>query len=167
MLGAGIWTVRFVATLGFGVAGTDIRYGVPLTVLSLLAAMADVGLGVLALAQGPDTRARSLLDGVLTTGIGVASTHCTGMYAATVDVAPSAQPLSGATAMRFVFPFPVGLGSYVILTAAFVALPRRPATKPRGAAASPADRGPVPPAPPPAPAATALASTVRMLESVS
>ncbi|MEU3449835.1 hypothetical protein AB0H29_21835 [Streptomyces thermolilacinus] len=53
-----------------------------------------------------------------------ASALGTGMYAATEDVAPSAQPLSGATAMRFVFPFPVGLGSYVILTAAFVALSR-------------------------------------------
>ncbi|CAL9611656.1 MHYT domain-containing protein [Streptomyces sp. enrichment culture] len=183
-LGTGIWTMHFVAMLGFGVTGTDIRYDVPLTVLSLLVAMAVVGLGLLAVAQGPDPRARSLLVGGLTTGIGVASMHYigmaalrlhgtvrydpllvamsvviavaaataalwaalnirspaavaiaspvmgaavssmhyTGMYAVTVDVAPSAQPLPGATATQFVFPLAVGLGSYLFLTAAFVAL---------------------------------------------
>ncbi|MFJ4693314.1 roadblock/LC7 domain-containing protein [Streptomyces sp. NPDC088766] len=31
-IGTGIWTVHFVAVLGFGVGGTGIRYDVPLTV---------------------------------------------------------------------------------------------------------------------------------------
>lgn len=39
-IGTGIWTMHFVAMLGFGVTGTEIRYDVPLTVLSLLMAMA-------------------------------------------------------------------------------------------------------------------------------
>ncbi|MEU2183811.1 MHYT domain-containing protein [Streptomyces thermolilacinus] len=209
-LGTGIWTMHFVAMLGFGVAGTDIRYDVPLTVLSLLVAMAVVGLGVLAVAHGPDVRARSLLVGGLTTGIGVASMHYigmaalrlhgtvrydpllvalsvviavavataalwaalnirspaavalaapvmgaavssmhyTGMYAVTVDVAPSAQQLPGATAMQFVFPLAVGLGSYLFLTAAFVAL--SPTARDQavcGVADSPADGSPPPAGP--------------------
>jgi NO-binding membrane sensor protein with MHYT domain len=45
-IGTGIWTMHFVALLGFSVGGTDIRYDVPLTMLSLLVAMVVVGAGV-------------------------------------------------------------------------------------------------------------------------
>ena len=38
-LGTGIWTMHFIAMLGFSVSGTEIRYNVPLTVLSLVVAM--------------------------------------------------------------------------------------------------------------------------------
>ncbi|MFC8586693.1 MHYT domain-containing protein [Streptomyces sp. NPDC057217] len=182
-IGSGIWTMHFVAMLGFGVTGTDIRYDVPLTVLSLVVAMAVVGAGVFAVGHGPD-RVRSLLIGGLTTGVGVASMHYlgmaalrlhgqvrydpllvglsvliavvaataalwaalhihapaavavaslvmgaavssmhyTGMLAVSVEVAPSAAALPGATVMQFVFPLTVGLGSYLFITAAFVAL---------------------------------------------
>ncbi|CAM5419351.1 hypothetical protein SGLAM104S_04194 [Streptomyces glaucescens] len=41
-IGTGIWTMHFVAMLGFRVGGTEIRYDVPLTVLSLLVAMVVV-----------------------------------------------------------------------------------------------------------------------------
>ncbi|RSS37810.1 MHYT domain-containing protein [Streptomyces sp. WAC08241] len=183
-IGSGIWTMHFVAMLGFGVTGTDIRYDVPLTVLSLVVAMAVVGVGVLAVGHGGRDRARSLLVGGLTTGVGVASMHYlgmaalrlhgrvrydpllvglsvliavvaataalwaalhihapaavavaslvmgaavssmhyTGMLAVSVEVAPSGAALPGATVMQFVFPLAVGLGSYLFLTAAFVAL---------------------------------------------
>ncbi|MFI6108396.1 MHYT domain-containing protein [Streptomyces sp. NPDC051310] len=227
-IGTGIWTMHFVAMLGFGVTGTDVRYDVPLTLLSLLVAMAVVGAGVFAVGRGhrqsaghagpehgpehgsgPRTgpahgrgngnrdrpgqgqgrrqgpgRAGALLLGGLTTGLGVASMHYlgmaalrlhgtvrydpllvalsvaiavvaataalwaalnitspvavaaaslvmgaavssmhyTGMLAVMVDVAPSGGHLPGATPMQFIFPLAVGLGSYLFVTAAFVAL---------------------------------------------
>ncbi|WP_432157433.1 MHYT domain-containing protein [Streptomyces sp. bgisy153] len=194
-IGTGIWTTHFVAMLGFGVSGTDIRYDVPLTVLSLLVAMLVVCAGVFAVGYGRD-RTRALLLGGLTTGLGVASMHYlgmaavrlrgdigydpvlvalsvgiavmaataalwaalnirspvavtlaslvmgaavssmhyTGMAAVRVRVTPSAEVLPGATAMQFIFPLAVGLGSYLFLTSAFVAL--SPTTGEREASAS-------------------------------
>ncbi|MFJ8383928.1 MHYT domain-containing protein [Streptomyces sp. NPDC094438] len=182
-IGSGIWTMHFVAMLGFAVTGTDIRYHVLLTILSLLVAMVVVGAGVFAVGYGKD-RTRSLLLGGLATGLGVAgmhylgmaalrlhgrvhydpvlvalsvviavvaataalwaglnikapvavavaslvmgaavsSMHYTGMFAVSVDVTPSGAALPGATAMQFIFPLAVGLGSYLFITAAFVAL---------------------------------------------
>jgi NO-binding membrane sensor protein with MHYT domain len=182
-IGTGIWTMHFVAMLGFAVRGTDIRYNVPLTILSLLVAVLVVGAGVFCVGFGRD-RARSLLVGGLTTGLGVASMHYlgmaalrlhgtvrydpllivlsvviavvaataalwaalnikspvavavaslvmgaavssmhyTGMLAVSVRVEPSGARLPGATAMQFIFPLAVGLGSYLFVTSAFVAL---------------------------------------------
>ncbi|MDQ0989375.1 MHYT domain-containing protein [Streptomyces sp. V3I7] len=182
-IGTGIWTMHFVAMLGFSVTGTDIRYDVPLTILSLLVAMVVVCTGVFAVGYGRD-RTRALLLGGLTTGLGVASMHYlgmaavrlhgdvsydpllvglsvviavaaataalwaalniksplavtlaslvmgaavssmhyTGMFAVSVRVSPSGSVLPGATAMQFIFPLAVGLGSYLFLTSAFVAL---------------------------------------------
>lgn len=182
-LGTGIWTMHFVAMLGFGVSGTEIRYNVPLTVLSLAVAMLVVGLGVFAVGYGGG-RLRALVIGGLTTGLGVASMHYlgmaavrlhgevsydpwrvalsvviavaaataalwaaltlhrpvvvagaslvmgaavssmhyTGMLAVHVRVRPSADALPGAGATAFLFPLIVGLGSYLFLTSAFVAL---------------------------------------------
>ncbi|MHC0428896.1 MHYT domain-containing protein [Streptomyces sp. O3] len=194
-IGAGIWTMHFVAMLGFGVSGTDIRYDVPLTLLSLLVAMLVVGGGVFTV--GYDRRrGRALALGGLTTGLGVASMHYlgmaalrlhgtvsydpvlvglsvviavvaataalwaalhirsplavgvaslvmggavssmhyTGMMAVSVRVAPSSEVLAGATAMQFIFPLAVGLGSYLFLTSAFVAL--SPTAGERAASAS-------------------------------
>ncbi|GGO48413.1 MULTISPECIES: MHYT domain-containing protein [Streptomyces] len=194
-IGTGIWTMHFVAMLGFGVSGTQIRYDVPLTLLSLLVAMAVVGAGVFAVGYGRD-RGRSLALGGLTTGLGVASMHYlgmaalrlhgdvgydpvlvalsvviavvaataalwaalnikstlavavaslvmggavssmhyTGMLAVSVRVAPSGAALPGATTMQFIFPLAVGLGSYLFLTSAFVAL--SPSAGERAASAS-------------------------------
>ncbi|MER5303809.1 MHYT domain-containing protein [Streptomyces lasiicapitis] len=194
-IGTGIWTMHFVAMLGFGVSGTQIRYDVPLTLLSLLVAMAVVGAGVFAVGYGRDC-GRSLALGGLTTGLGVASMHYlgmaalrlhgdvgydpvlvalsvviavvaataalwaalnikstlavavaslvmggavssmhyTGMLAVSVRVAPSGAALPGATTMQFIFPLAVGLGSYLFLTSAFVAL--SPSAGERAASAS-------------------------------
>ncbi|MGW1053202.1 MHYT domain-containing protein [Streptomyces sp. NPDC001118] len=182
-IGTGIWTMHFVAMLGFRVSGTDIRYNVPLTILSLLIAVVVVCVGVFAVGYSRD-RNRALLLGGLTTGLGVASMHYlgmaavrlhgdisydpvlvgvsvliavvaataalwaglnikspravtvaslvmgaavssmhyTGMFAVSVHVDPSGQTLPGATAMQFIFPLAVGLGSYLFITSAFVAL---------------------------------------------
>ncbi|MEU6242505.1 MHYT domain-containing protein [Streptomyces sp. NPDC047024] len=182
-IGTGIWTMHFVAMLGFRVSGTDIRYDVPLTILSLVVAMVVVCAGVFAVGYGKD-RNRALLIGGLTTGLGVAamhylgmaavrlhghvsydpalvglsvviavvaataalwaglnirsplavtlaslvmgaavsSMHYSGMFAVSVRVDPSGTSLPGATAMQFIFPLAVGLGSYLFITSAFVAL---------------------------------------------
>ncbi|MHC3467792.1 MHYT domain-containing protein [Streptomyces sp. 7R007] len=194
-IGTGIWTMHFVAMLGFGVSGTDIRYDVPLTIVSLLVAMLVVCAGVFAVGYSRD-RTRALLLGGLTTGLGVASMHYLGMaavrlhghihydpalvglsvliavvaataalwaglnikspvavaiaslimgaavssmhytamFAVSVRVTPSGGTLPGATAMQFIFPLAVGLGSYLFLTSAFVAL--SPTTGEREASAS-------------------------------
>ena len=182
-IGTGIWTMHFVAMIGFAVRGTDIRYNVPLTILRLVVAMVVVGAGVFCVGFGRD-RVRSLLVGGLTTGLGVASMHYlgmaalrlhgsvrydpllvvlsvviavvaataalwaalnikspiavavaslvmgaavssmhyTGMLAVSVRVDPAGGELPGATAMQFIFPLAVGLGSYLFVTSAFVAL---------------------------------------------
>lgn len=182
-IGTGIWTMHFVAMLGFAVSGTDIRYDVPLTVLSLLVAVLVVSGGVFAVGYSRD-RTRALLIGGLATGLGVASMHYLGMaavrlhgqvhydplrvalsvliavvaataalwaglnirsplavsvaslvmgaavssmhytamFAVRVHVTPSDEVLPGATAMQFIFPLAVGLGSYLFITSAFVAL---------------------------------------------
>ncbi|MET7443495.1 MHYT domain-containing protein [Streptomyces sp. NPDC005496] len=182
-IGTGIWTMHFVAMLGFGVGGTEIRYDVPMTILSLVVAMVVVGAGVFAVGYGRD-RGHALVLGGLTTGVGVASMHYlgmaalrlhgavtydpvlvglsvviavvaataalwaalnikspvavaaaslvmggavssmhyTGMIAVSVRVTPSGEVLPGATVMQFIFPLAVGLGSYLFLTSAFVAL---------------------------------------------
>lgn len=194
-IGTGIWTMHFVAMLGFGVSGTGIRYDVPLTVLSLVVAMLVVCAGVFAVGYGHH-RTRALVLGGLTTGLGIASMHYlgmaavrlhgdidydpvlvglsvliavvaataalwaglniespaavtvaslamgaavssmhyTGMFAVSVHVTPSGSVLPGATAMQFVFPLAVGLGSYLFLTSAFVAL--SPTAREREASAS-------------------------------
>ncbi|MFI9803960.1 MHYT domain-containing protein [Streptomyces sp. NPDC052301] len=194
-IGTGIWTMHFVAMLGFRVSGTDIRYDVPLTILSLLVAMVVVWAGIFAVGYSRD-RTRALLLGGLTTGLGVASMHYlgmaavrlhghvtydpvlvglsvliavvaataalwaglniksplavtvaslvmgaavssmhyTGMFAVSVRVHPSGASLPGATAMQFIFPLAVGLGSYLFITSAFVAL--SPSADEREASAS-------------------------------
>lgn len=67
-------------------------------------------------------------------GAAVSSMHYTGMFAVSVHVTPSGEVLPGATAMQFIFPLAVGLGSYLFLTSAFVAL--SPTTGEREASAS-------------------------------
>ncbi|MFF4652125.1 MHYT domain-containing protein [Streptomyces sp. NPDC001380] len=194
-IGSGIWTMHFVAMLGFSVSGTELRYDVPLTVLSLVVAMLVTGLGVFAVGYGRH-RGRSLAVGGLTTGVGVAcmhylgmaalrlhgsvgydpplvvlsvliavvaataalwaaltvrggaaaagaslvmgvavsSMHYTGMAAVHIRMDPARAALGGATAMQFIFPLAVGLGSFLFLTSAFVAL--SPTARERAAYAS-------------------------------
>jgi NO-binding membrane sensor protein with MHYT domain len=77
---AGIWTMHFVAMLGFSIPGQTIRYNVPVTILSMLIAVVVVAVGLLIVGfsgngLGP------LLTGGLIIGIGVASMHYIGMSA--------------------------------------------------------------------------------------
>ncbi|MEV7355564.1 MHYT domain-containing protein [Kitasatospora sp. NPDC091276] len=79
-LGAGIWSMHFIAMLGFSVTGVDISYRPGLTVLSLLVAIAVVGIGLFTVGYSRRP-VLSLLAGGLTTGLGVAAMHYLGMAA--------------------------------------------------------------------------------------
>ncbi|AQZ64894.1 hypothetical protein BKM31_28690 [[Actinomadura] parvosata subsp. kistnae] len=78
--GTGIWTMHFIAMLGFSVDGLAIRYDVPLTAASALVAVVVVGMGLFLASHGGERRAYLLGGGVLT-GIGVAAMHYMGMAA--------------------------------------------------------------------------------------
>ncbi|MGW3231621.1 MHYT domain-containing protein [Kitasatospora sp. NPDC001095] len=182
-IGSGIWTMHFVAMFGFTVDGTELRYNVPLTLLSLVVAVLVTGLGLTVVCYGRH-RGLSLLSGGVTTGLGVAAMHylgmaalrmhgglhydpgtvaasvlvavgaataalwsavtirnvyaaaaaamamglavsCmhyTGMAAVHVRLEPTRTELGGVSPMEFVFPLAVGLGSFLFLASAFVAL---------------------------------------------
>jgi NO-binding membrane sensor protein with MHYT domain len=76
----GIWVMHFIAMLGFTIPGQTIHYNVPVTILSLLVAVAIVCAGLLIVGFGPEGPL-SLLTGGLVTGIGVATMHYLGMAA--------------------------------------------------------------------------------------
>jgi NO-binding membrane sensor protein with MHYT domain len=77
-LGSGIWTMHFIAMLGFSVSGMDIRYDVHDTVESLLLAVAVVGVGLFVVGYGRHRGVRVLLAGAFT-GLGIAGMHYLGM----------------------------------------------------------------------------------------
>jgi NO-binding membrane sensor protein with MHYT domain len=77
---AGIWTMHFVAMLGFTIPGQTIRYSVPVTILSMLIAVVVVSVGLFVVGFGGDGLG-PLLTGGLVIGIGVASMHYIGMSA--------------------------------------------------------------------------------------
>lgn len=83
-LAAGIWTLHFIAMLGFRVAGSPVRYNVSLTLISLVVAFLVVGGGVLMVGYGSN-RNRALAFGGLATGIGVAAMHYTGMASVQIN----------------------------------------------------------------------------------
>jgi NO-binding membrane sensor protein with MHYT domain len=81
----GIWAMHFIAMLGFTVTGEQIRYNVPVTVGSMLLAVAVVSLGLFIVGYsganprlGPWPR---LLTGGAIIGVGVAAMHYMGMAA--------------------------------------------------------------------------------------
>ncbi|MEU7339353.1 MULTISPECIES: MHYT domain-containing protein [unclassified Streptomyces] len=79
-IGCGIWTMHFIAMIGFSVQGTLVRYDPVTTVLSLVVAIVVVSLGVFLVGYrgaGPVTLS---VAGVIT-GLGVAAMHYLGMAA--------------------------------------------------------------------------------------
>jgi NO-binding membrane sensor protein with MHYT domain len=82
--GTAIWTMHFMAMLGFGVTGTDIRYDIPTTVASALIAIAVVGIGLFIVRRGRPSAIR-IIPGGLFAGLGVAAMHYTGMAAMRMD----------------------------------------------------------------------------------
>ncbi|MFI7387604.1 MHYT domain-containing protein [Streptomyces sp. NPDC049813] len=77
-IGSGIWTMHFIAMMGFSVEGVPIHYDKALTFASLGVAIVMVGIGVFIVgykgATGP-----ALFTGGTITGLGVASMHYLGM----------------------------------------------------------------------------------------
>ncbi|WP_089102214.1 MHYT domain-containing protein [Streptomyces hyaluromycini] len=91
-IGSGIWTMHFIAMMGFSVEGTPIRYDIPLTVLSLVMAIAVVSAGVFTAGYGR-SRVQAVLLGGLGTGLGVAAMHYTGMAALNLHGSVGFDPL--------------------------------------------------------------------------
>jgi NO-binding membrane sensor protein with MHYT domain len=80
----GIWVMHFIAMLGFTIPGESIRYSVPITILSMLIAIAVVGVGLFIVGYSRGG-AGPLLVGGLAIGCGVASMHYIGMDAIRVQ----------------------------------------------------------------------------------
>jgi NO-binding membrane sensor protein with MHYT domain len=83
--GTGIWTMHFVAMMGFSVVGLPIRYDVGLTAASALIAVVTVGLGLVIALLGSGHRQLRIVAGGLLAGLGVAAMHYTGMAAMNLD----------------------------------------------------------------------------------
>lgn len=82
--GTGIWAMHFMAMLGFGVEGTEIRYDIPLTTVSAITAITVVAIGLLIAALGKPCASRTLTGGLFA-GLGVAAMHYTSMAAMRLD----------------------------------------------------------------------------------
>ncbi|BCB91402.1 MHYT domain-containing protein [Phytohabitans suffuscus] len=82
--GTAIWSMHFMAMLGFSVVGQQIRYDVALTAVSAIIAVVAVGIGLFITALGRPSIVKILVGGVFA-GVGVAGMHYTGMAAMRVD----------------------------------------------------------------------------------
>ncbi|MFJ4502400.1 MHYT domain-containing protein [Streptomyces sp. NPDC088864] len=83
-IGSGIWTMHFVAMVGFSVEEVTIGYDKPITFASLAVAIVVVGLGIFLVGYRGATR-MALVTGGTITGLGVASMHYLGMAGMRLD----------------------------------------------------------------------------------
>ncbi|MEU0743628.1 MHYT domain-containing protein [Streptomyces sp. NPDC006134] len=83
-IGCGIWTMHFIAMMGFRVVETRVHYDVGVTVLSLAVAVGVVGVGVFAVGYR-GARPGTLAAAGVVTGLGVAAMHYLGMAAMRLD----------------------------------------------------------------------------------
>jgi NO-binding membrane sensor protein with MHYT domain len=79
--GTAIWSMHFVAMMGFSVVGTPIRYDVGLTAASAIIAIVAVAVGLAIALFGERARNTRILIGGIIAGLGVAAMHYTGMAA--------------------------------------------------------------------------------------
>jgi NO-binding membrane sensor protein with MHYT domain len=79
--GTAIWSMHFVAMMGFDVVGSPIRYDVGLTAASAIIAVVAVGVGLAIALIGERARNFRILAGGIVAGLGVAAMHYTGMAA--------------------------------------------------------------------------------------
>ncbi|GAA0491065.1 membrane protein [Paractinoplanes deccanensis] len=79
--GTAIWSMHFVAMMGFSVSGTPIRYDVGLTAASAIIAVVAVGIGLAIAALGKGAQNFRIVAGGVVAGLGVAAMHYTGMAA--------------------------------------------------------------------------------------
>ena len=120
----GIWVMHFIAMLGFSIPGQTITYSVPVTILSMLIAVAVVSVGLLIVGFGGDGLGPLLLGGSII-GVGVASMHYTGMAALRVQAAPGGGMLgmgSGATGLAFLLPLILGITAVTFVVTAIITL---------------------------------------------
>ncbi|WP_320772757.1 MHYT domain-containing protein [Streptomyces sp. CRN 30] len=83
-IGSGIWTMHFVAMMGFRVADTPIRYDRAMTFASLAVAIVMVGIGIFIVGYRGAGGA-ALFTGGTITGLGIASMHYLGMASMSLD----------------------------------------------------------------------------------
>ncbi|WP_405800084.1 MHYT domain-containing protein [Streptomyces sp. NBC_01506] len=77
-IGSGVWTMHFIAMMGFAVAETPVAYDRATTFASLALAIVMVGVGIFIVGyRGTTTMA--LVTGGTVTGLGIASMHYLGM----------------------------------------------------------------------------------------
>jgi len=76
----GIWSMHFIAMLGFSVPGEPIRFNILETIASMLLAVAVVGAGLFIVGFGDGGLPRLLAGGTIF-GVGVAGMHYLGMAA--------------------------------------------------------------------------------------
>ncbi|MEU1087566.1 MHYT domain-containing protein [Streptomyces sp. NPDC005576] len=79
-IGSGIWTMHFIAMMGFRIDDASITYDLPLMFASLAVAIVMVGIGIFIVGYRGATPL-ALVTGGTITGLGVASMHYLGMAA--------------------------------------------------------------------------------------
>jgi NO-binding membrane sensor protein with MHYT domain len=79
--GTAIWSMHFVAMMGFSVVGTPIRYDVGLTIASAIIPIIAVALGVAIVAFGSGYQNVRLIIGGVLSGLGIVAMHYLGMAA--------------------------------------------------------------------------------------
>ncbi|MDH6214030.1 MHYT domain-containing protein [Streptomyces pseudovenezuelae] len=79
-IGCGIWTMHFIAMIGFSIDGSLVDYDAGLTLLSLIVAIAVVAVGVFLVGYRGDSPLNLGVAGTIT-GLGVAAMHYLGMAA--------------------------------------------------------------------------------------
>ncbi|GGX60481.1 MHYT domain-containing protein [Streptomyces fructofermentans] len=77
-IGSGIWTMHFIAMMGFSVHETPVRYDQPMTFASLGVAVVMVGVGIFIVGYR-GASGTALFTGGTITGLGIASMHYLGM----------------------------------------------------------------------------------------
>ncbi|MGV9285797.1 MHYT domain-containing protein [Streptomyces sp. NPDC003719] len=83
-IGSGIWTMHFIAMMGFTIEHTPIRYDWTMTFASLAVAILMVGVGVFIVGYR-GARGAALFTGGTITGLGIASMHYLGMAGMRLD----------------------------------------------------------------------------------
>lgn len=83
-IGSGIWTMHFIAMMGFSVEEVPIGYDRPITFASLAVAIVMVGVGIFLVGYRGATP-MALVTGGTITGLGVATMHYLGMAGMRLD----------------------------------------------------------------------------------
>ncbi|MEU6536179.1 MHYT domain-containing protein [Streptomyces sp. NPDC047000] len=83
-IGSGIWTMHFIAMMGFTVGRTPVRYDTPTMLAGLGVAVVMVGVGIFIVGYR-GARGAALFTGGAVTGLGIASMHYLGMAGLRLD----------------------------------------------------------------------------------